>query len=76
MLCGQCVFAPYVGWLMVGGVPVFVNQCVPLLAVDLWAHEGQQSSKPKLQAPLSVYSSSVCVFVISVPPQLHILCTH
>ncbi len=35
MLCGQCVFAPYVGWLIVGGVPVFVNQCVPLLAVDL-----------------------------------------
>ncbi len=25
-------------WLIVGGVPVFVNQCVPLLAVDLWAH--------------------------------------
>ncbi len=38
MLCGQCVFAPYVGWLLVGGVPVFVNQCVPLQAVDLWAH--------------------------------------
>jgi hypothetical protein len=27
MLCGQCVFAPYVDWLLVGGVPVFVNQC-------------------------------------------------
>jgi hypothetical protein len=27
-----------VGWTIVGGVPVFVNQCVPLLAVDLWAH--------------------------------------
>ncbi len=35
---GMLRLAPYMDWLIVGGLPVFLTQCVPLLAVDLWAH--------------------------------------
>ncbi len=31
------LLTPHSG-VMLGGVPVFVNQCVPLVAVDLWGH--------------------------------------